>query len=118
MKKVSLKPTRKELAVLELVSEGFSNIEIAQKMQLSQRTVGSHIQNLFLKTGCKSRFTLVLHFIGTGKLKPIGTTERIKELEQQVSQLQKERAETIAQLRKMRHGFDQSISEVLNQLVR
>jgi DNA-binding CsgD family transcriptional regulator len=117
MQKVSLKPTKKELTILTLVAEGLSNIEIAEKLQLSERTVASHIQNLFIKTGCKSRFMLVLHFIKNGTLKPIGTTDQIKDLELQVAQLQKERAETIAQLQKMRRECNQSISEILNQLV-
>jgi DNA-binding CsgD family transcriptional regulator len=117
LQKVSLKPTKKELAILVLVADGLSNLEIAETFKLSERTIGSHIQNLFIKTGCKSRFTLVLYFIRNGTLKPIGTTDRIKELELQVSQLQKERAETIAQLQKMRRECNQSISEILNQLV-
>jgi DNA-binding CsgD family transcriptional regulator len=112
----SLAPTQKELAILLLVSKGLSNIDIAEKMQVSQRTVASHVQNLLNKTGCRSRFTLILHFIDDGLIPPIGTNSEIKRLELQVSELQRERVEMIAQLQKIRDMYNQSIAEILNQL--
>jgi len=42
--------TRRESQVAELMSRGLSNIEIAQTLQLSKRTVEGHINRLYRKT--------------------------------------------------------------------
>ncbi|WP_433508153.1 ATP-binding protein [Pseudonocardia halophobica] len=47
--------TGRELEVLRLVAEGLGNIEIAGRLQLSRRTVETHVSNLLLKTGTRSR---------------------------------------------------------------
>lgn len=116
--KTLLAPTRRELDTLTLVAKGFSNTRVAEKLNLSQRTVASHIQNLFNKTGCKSRLALVLYFVENGTLPPIGTDNRIARLELQVLELQKERAETIAQLHNVKEQSGELISRVLSKLVR
>lgn len=95
MQREILTPSRKELAVLSLVAKGLSNIEAAERLQVSQRTTASHIQNLFNKTGCNSRISLVLHFVENGVLPPIGIDDRITRLELQIRELEKEKAETI-----------------------
>ena len=48
----------REMEVLELLGEGLTNLEIAQRLFLSKRTVEGHRQNLIEKT--KSRNTPAL----------------------------------------------------------
>ena len=47
--------SKRELEVLQLMSEGFSNQEIAEKLFVSLNTVKTHISNLFLKLEVKRR---------------------------------------------------------------
>ena len=47
--------TGRELQVLELVAQGLGNVEIAPQLQLSRRTVETHVSSLLLKTGTRSR---------------------------------------------------------------
>lgn len=88
--KTDLKITKKEIAILELVAKGLGNRRIAEILVISDRTVASHISNLIQKTGCDSRFSLVVELIEKGYLKPIGTTQKIQELELKLIDLQKE----------------------------
>jgi DNA-binding NarL/FixJ family response regulator len=50
--------TIRELDVLELVLEGFSNKEIAQRLGISFRTVEHHRSHILLKTGIENLFKL------------------------------------------------------------
>jgi DNA-binding NarL/FixJ family response regulator len=52
--------TGRELQVLRLVVQGYGNAEIASRLQLSRRTVESHVSNLLLKTGARSRAGLTV----------------------------------------------------------
>ena len=52
--------TGRELQVLKLVVQGYGNAEIASQLQLSRRTVESHVSNLLLKTGTRSRAGLAV----------------------------------------------------------
>lgn len=56
---VSLAPREKQ--VLELISQGYSNQQIADQIFVSRRTVESHRQSLIEKTGVKNSAQLV-HF--------------------------------------------------------
>jgi DNA-binding NarL/FixJ family response regulator len=47
--------TGRELQVLALVAQGLGNVEIAHRLQLSRRTVETHVSSLLLKTGARSR---------------------------------------------------------------
>jgi ATP/maltotriose-dependent transcriptional regulator MalT len=47
--------SKRELEVLQLMSEGFSNQEIADKLFVSLNTVKTHTSNLFLKLEVKRR---------------------------------------------------------------
>jgi len=51
--------TKRELEVLKLVSEGFSNIEIAVRLDISPRTVGGHRNNMLSKSGLKNTAALI-----------------------------------------------------------
>lgn len=49
----------RELEVLHLIGEGFTNQEIADQLFLSKRTVEGHRQNLIDKTGTKNSASLI-----------------------------------------------------------
>jgi DNA-binding NarL/FixJ family response regulator len=51
----SLGITKREFEVLELMAEGLSNQEIAERLFVSQSTVKSHTSNLFAKLDVKRR---------------------------------------------------------------
>jgi DNA-binding NarL/FixJ family response regulator len=53
---VELTPT--ELKVVQLVAKGLANKDIATQMNLSQRTVESHVSNMLGKTGLNNRTEL------------------------------------------------------------
>jgi len=47
-----------ERRVAELVAQGHSNKEIAERLYMSHRTVGSHLYRVFPKLGLRSRVEL------------------------------------------------------------
>ena len=47
--------TRRELEILQLIAEGMSNREIAEKLFVSENTVKTHSSRLFDKLGAKRR---------------------------------------------------------------
>lgn len=51
--------TRREKEVMELIAEGLTNNEIAQKLFISNTTVDSHRKNLLAKLGAKNTASLV-----------------------------------------------------------
>jgi len=58
--------TRRELEVLVLVSEGFTNSEIAEKLFTSKRTIETHRQNLLEKTQTSNTATLIKFALKNG----------------------------------------------------
>ncbi len=55
----SFKITKREAEVIELISLGLGNQEIADRMYVSLTTVRTHIYNIFQKTGATSRVHLL-----------------------------------------------------------
>ncbi|HAA29610.1 MAG TPA: DNA-binding response regulator, partial [Cyanobacteria bacterium UBA8553] len=53
---VELTPT--ELKVVQFVARGMANREIAEQMNVSQRTIESHVSNMLGKTGLHNRTEL------------------------------------------------------------
>ncbi len=51
--------TEREIDVLKLISEGFNNEEIAEKMFISKNTVKSHIKNIYVKLDVKNRIQAI-----------------------------------------------------------
>jgi DNA-binding NarL/FixJ family response regulator len=47
--------TKRELEVLDLLGEGLSNAEIAQRLFISTKTAGHHVSNVLMKLHLKSR---------------------------------------------------------------
>ncbi len=52
--------TEREKEILLLVSEGLTNKEIAQQLEITERTVESHLTQIFRKSGISSRVELAL----------------------------------------------------------
>ena len=53
----------REIEVLKLICQGYSNGEIAEKLYLSIRTIETHRANLLSKTNSKNTVQLVVHAI-------------------------------------------------------
>lgn len=47
--------TEREMEVLQLISEGCSNVEIGEKLFVSESTIKTHVSNLFVKLDVKRR---------------------------------------------------------------
>jgi DNA-binding NarL/FixJ family response regulator len=52
--------TERELEVLEAISGGLSNAEVAEKLFVSVSTVKTHVASLLAKTNCRDRVQLVI----------------------------------------------------------
>lgn len=62
--------TERELEVLRLLAEGLSNQAIAQKLTLSERTVGAHVSHILKKLHVASRTQAALYAIREGLASP------------------------------------------------
>ncbi|MEM9008435.1 MAG: response regulator transcription factor [Cyanobacteria bacterium P01_F01_bin.86] len=62
---VELTPT--ELKVVQFVARGMANREIAEELQVSQRTIESHVSNMLGKTGLHNRTELARWAIENNK---------------------------------------------------
>jgi DNA-binding NarL/FixJ family response regulator len=58
---VAVRMTKREREIITLVSEGMSNKEIAQRINLSTYTVKSHIHNILEKMALHSRLEIAMH---------------------------------------------------------
>jgi len=56
----------REREILELLAEGCSNKQIAEKLHISDRTVGAHVQHIYKKLGVNSRASAVSKFLRVG----------------------------------------------------
>lgn len=56
----SLGLTERELEVLQLISAGYSNVEIGECLFLSESTIKTHVSNLFVKLDVKRRTQAVI----------------------------------------------------------
>jgi DNA-binding NarL/FixJ family response regulator len=55
--------TRREEQIAEMLAEGLSNKEIAERLVIAQRTAESHVANILTKLGCTSRSQVAVWFI-------------------------------------------------------
>ena len=58
----------RELQVVELVAAGLTNEKIAEKLEISKRTVDNHISNILNKTRVDNRVSLVRWALQWGKV--------------------------------------------------
>jgi two-component system, NarL family, response regulator NreC len=61
--------TRREVQVLSLIAQGYTNIQIADELVVSVRTVESHRANIMSKLGLHNRAELVQYAMNRGFLK-------------------------------------------------
>ncbi|NUT19266.1 MAG: hypothetical protein HOV77_08765 [Hamadaea sp.] len=59
--------TRREQEVLELAAAGASAREIAERLVIGERTVETHLANIYRKLGVRSRVELVAHLRDSGR---------------------------------------------------
>lgn len=57
----SVRMTKREKQVIELIADGFTNKEIAQKLHLSTYTVKSHVHNILEKLSLHTRVQIAKH---------------------------------------------------------
>lgn len=62
--------TARELEVLEMMARGATNPEIAAHLYVSERTVKSHVGNLFTKLGARDRAAAILIAFRSGLVDP------------------------------------------------
>lgn len=55
--------SKREVEVLKLICQGYTNVEIGKKLFLSQRTVDGHRAKIIKKTGTKNTVNLVIYAI-------------------------------------------------------
>ena len=67
------RPSQRELDVLNLVSAGAGNEDIARKLFLSQKTVESHLRRLFNRYGLMNRTELAVLALREGWVEPAST---------------------------------------------
>jgi DNA-binding NarL/FixJ family response regulator len=65
----SVRMTKREKQVIELISEGYTNKEIAQKLHLSTYTVKSHVHNILEKLALNTRVQIAKYAHDTRKTK-------------------------------------------------
>jgi DNA-binding NarL/FixJ family response regulator len=58
----------REIQVIELVAAGLTNQDIAEKLEISKRTVDNHISNILTKTHTDNRVALVRWALQWGKV--------------------------------------------------
>lgn len=63
--------TERELEIMKLICMEFTNMAIAEKLNISVRTVDGHRNNLLAKTGCKNTAGLVLFAIRNNIFDPV-----------------------------------------------
>ena len=71
--------TKREMEILRLVAEGLTNEEIGKKIFISEKTVKTHLTNIFDKLKVNNRFKAALLIMGhSGNLEASSTAGRGK----------------------------------------
>ncbi|MFN5516001.1 MAG: LuxR C-terminal-related transcriptional regulator [Cyanobacteriota bacterium] len=60
--------SERELQILDLVATGLTNLEIAERLEISKRTVDNHISKILTKTRTENRVELVRWALQWGKI--------------------------------------------------
>lgn len=58
----------REIEIIELVTAGLTNEDIATQLEISKRTVDNHMSNILKKTGTDNRVALVRWALQWGKV--------------------------------------------------
>jgi DNA-binding NarL/FixJ family response regulator len=62
--------TPRELEVVKLIAEAYTNRQIAETLKLSEKTIESHRANVFAKLGMRDRVEIVRYAIRRGVVEP------------------------------------------------
>jgi DNA-binding NarL/FixJ family response regulator len=62
--------SRRELEVITLIAEGHTNVQIAEKLFLSNHTVNTHRKNIMSKLGVNNTAAIVMYAVKTGLVSP------------------------------------------------
>jgi len=57
------KLSKREIQVLELVSSGASNIQVAETLGITPSTAKTHLRNIYSKTNCHDRTNLAIDYL-------------------------------------------------------
>lgn len=57
-----MKLSKRELEILELISQGYSDKEIACRLKISPRTVQTHVTRIVIKLGARNRPNAVANY--------------------------------------------------------
>jgi PAS domain S-box-containing protein len=60
--------SERQLEILQLVAQGFTNAQIAQRLYISETTVKWHIRQILVKTNASNRAEAVAHVLGVREL--------------------------------------------------
>ena len=55
--------SKREFQVLELISSGSTNSQIASKLGIAQSTAKTHLRNIYSKTDCHNRTNLAIGYL-------------------------------------------------------
>jgi DNA-binding NarL/FixJ family response regulator len=58
--------TERELEIVRLVASGYKNKEVGSQLTISERTVKTHLTNIFQKLGVRDRVGLVMYALRHG----------------------------------------------------
>jgi DNA-binding CsgD family transcriptional regulator len=68
--------TRREVEVLALIARGSTNRDVAHRLQIAEKTVGNHVEHIYVKLGSSTRAEASLFAVQHGLLDLAGLHER------------------------------------------
>jgi DNA-binding NarL/FixJ family response regulator len=71
-----LRPTSREVQVIELLARGATTEEIAERLDVRAATVRTHLRHVFVKMGVHSRVQLIAVAVREGLLNQVGSGSR------------------------------------------
>ena len=57
--------SKREFQVLELISSGSTNSQIARELGITQSTAKTHLRNIYSKTNCHDRTNLAIDYLAS-----------------------------------------------------
>jgi two-component system, NarL family, response regulator LiaR len=61
--------SKREIQTFQMIANGKTNEEIAEELDISERTVEGRISSVIAKTGCKNRTEVAMLFVRNGLIK-------------------------------------------------